>query len=493
MAIDAGLYVALSAQTGAGDAARHHRRQHGQRQHGRLPRHRGQVPGSRQRQRRQFDRLRLDGRNLSAGRKRPAARDRQSARFRHPGRRLVRHQHARRPGSDAGRALLDAGERRVGDDSRAIRCWTPAARRSSSTRAPGRPKHRPTARCGRTGVWSAPSACSSSSPAPISPATTTPSIMPDGPLDPLVDRQDVGVVQGFVEDSNVSPVQEIMRLIQVQRAFDDVCRADAPEQQLARRRDQDARLGLTTWAARRQARSPNRRPRSDPDGAAGAREPLPQVRRRRHIDPPRRAGIRGLGDAFQGARPVGHGPARRPRRAQCGTCPSQRRDRPYRQAGRAGGAVRAQRRCRPRRPRLQPRPVRHPSRRRLARPRHRRAGPAGRRQGHARSMATAAAIWAGRPRRSPGSASPPASLPACASSTFSRRSASASAWASSPARASASRRCWPCWRAPMPSTPWLWRWSANAAARCANSWKTRSATRAWPRRSPWSLPATRAR
>lgn len=47
-------------------------------------------------------------------------------------------------------------------------------------------------------------------------------IVPEGAPEPVVDRADVGVVQGFVEQSNVESVQEIIRLIQVQRAFDNV-------------------------------------------------------------------------------------------------------------------------------------------------------------------------------------------------------------------------------------------------------------------------------
>jgi flagellar basal-body rod protein FlgF len=39
---------------------------------------------------------------------------------------------------------------------------------------------------------------------------------------PIVDRQDVGVAQGFVEQSNVNPMLEMMRLIQVQRAFENM-------------------------------------------------------------------------------------------------------------------------------------------------------------------------------------------------------------------------------------------------------------------------------
>lgn len=47
-------------------------------------------------------------------------------------------------------------------------------------------------------------------------------ILPRGEPVPIADRSDVGVAQGFVEDSNVNPVLEMTRLIQVQRAFDQV-------------------------------------------------------------------------------------------------------------------------------------------------------------------------------------------------------------------------------------------------------------------------------
>jgi flagellar basal-body rod protein FlgF len=47
-------------------------------------------------------------------------------------------------------------------------------------------------------------------------------IVPEGEPVPIVDRPDVGVVQGFLEGSNVDPVLEITRLIQVQRAFENV-------------------------------------------------------------------------------------------------------------------------------------------------------------------------------------------------------------------------------------------------------------------------------
>lgn len=47
-------------------------------------------------------------------------------------------------------------------------------------------------------------------------------IVPSREPEPLADRVDVGVAQGFVEESNVNPVLEMTRLIQVQRAFDNV-------------------------------------------------------------------------------------------------------------------------------------------------------------------------------------------------------------------------------------------------------------------------------
>lgn len=47
-------------------------------------------------------------------------------------------------------------------------------------------------------------------------------IIPNGEPAPVVDRNNIGVAQGFLEDSNVNPVLEMTRLIQVQRAFDQV-------------------------------------------------------------------------------------------------------------------------------------------------------------------------------------------------------------------------------------------------------------------------------
>lgn len=46
-------------------------------------------------------------------------------------------------------------------------------------------------------------------------------IVPQGEPNPVVDRIDAGVVQGFLEESNVNPMLEITRLIQVQRAFEN--------------------------------------------------------------------------------------------------------------------------------------------------------------------------------------------------------------------------------------------------------------------------------
>lgn len=47
-------------------------------------------------------------------------------------------------------------------------------------------------------------------------------VVPFGAPQPIVDRMDIGVAQGMVEESNVDPVLEITRLIQVQRAFEQV-------------------------------------------------------------------------------------------------------------------------------------------------------------------------------------------------------------------------------------------------------------------------------
>ena len=47
-------------------------------------------------------------------------------------------------------------------------------------------------------------------------------VIPEGEPEPIIDQAGVGVVQGYLEGSNVDPVLEITRLIQVQRAFEGV-------------------------------------------------------------------------------------------------------------------------------------------------------------------------------------------------------------------------------------------------------------------------------
>ncbi|AZO02845.1 MULTISPECIES: flagellar basal-body rod protein FlgF [unclassified Mesorhizobium] len=46
-------------------------------------------------------------------------------------------------------------------------------------------------------------------------------IVPARTPEPVTDRSDLGVAQGFLEESNVNPVLEMTRLIQVQRAFEN--------------------------------------------------------------------------------------------------------------------------------------------------------------------------------------------------------------------------------------------------------------------------------
>ena len=46
-------------------------------------------------------------------------------------------------------------------------------------------------------------------------------IVPAGEPEPVVDRLDAGVVQGFLEESYVNPMLEITKLIMVQRAFEN--------------------------------------------------------------------------------------------------------------------------------------------------------------------------------------------------------------------------------------------------------------------------------
>lgn len=47
-------------------------------------------------------------------------------------------------------------------------------------------------------------------------------IVPAREPEPVVDRVDVGVAQGFLEESNVNPMLEMTRLITVQRAFENI-------------------------------------------------------------------------------------------------------------------------------------------------------------------------------------------------------------------------------------------------------------------------------
>ncbi|MBD9649109.1 flagellar basal-body rod protein FlgF [Ensifer sp. PDNC004] len=47
-------------------------------------------------------------------------------------------------------------------------------------------------------------------------------VQPAAQVEPVVDRFDVGVMQGFVEESNVNAIQEMSQLIMVTRAFDQI-------------------------------------------------------------------------------------------------------------------------------------------------------------------------------------------------------------------------------------------------------------------------------
>ena len=51
-------------------------------------------------------------------------------------------------------------------------------------------------------------------------------VIPARAPQPILDRSDQGVLQGYVEELNVNPIAEMTRLIMVQRAFDDVAAAD---------------------------------------------------------------------------------------------------------------------------------------------------------------------------------------------------------------------------------------------------------------------------
>lgn len=45
-------------------------------------------------------------------------------------------------------------------------------------------------------------------------------VIPDAPAEPVVEFSRTGVAQGYLENSNVNPVKEITRMIEVQRSFD---------------------------------------------------------------------------------------------------------------------------------------------------------------------------------------------------------------------------------------------------------------------------------
>jgi flagellar basal-body rod protein FlgF len=47
-------------------------------------------------------------------------------------------------------------------------------------------------------------------------------VMPNAQVEPVIDRFDVGVMQGYVEESNVNAVQEMSQLIMVSRAFENI-------------------------------------------------------------------------------------------------------------------------------------------------------------------------------------------------------------------------------------------------------------------------------
>lgn len=56
-------------------------------------------------------------------------------------------------------------------------------------------------------------------------------VVPDRAAEPALDFNRVGILQGFTEQSNVNPVSEISRLIQIQRSFDSINNAIAQSEQ----------------------------------------------------------------------------------------------------------------------------------------------------------------------------------------------------------------------------------------------------------------------
>ena len=59
----------------------------------------------------------------------------------------------------------------------------------------------------------------------------TSGVVPDRAAEPALDFNRVGILQGFIEQSNVNPVSEISRLIQIQRSFDSIHNAIAQSEQ----------------------------------------------------------------------------------------------------------------------------------------------------------------------------------------------------------------------------------------------------------------------
>ncbi|MFP5076357.1 flagellar basal-body rod protein FlgF [Rhizobium sp. YIM 134829] len=47
-------------------------------------------------------------------------------------------------------------------------------------------------------------------------------VIPPNAADPVVDRFEVGVTQGYLEESNVDPIQQMSQLIMVSRAFENI-------------------------------------------------------------------------------------------------------------------------------------------------------------------------------------------------------------------------------------------------------------------------------
>ncbi len=70
------------------------------------------------------------------------------------------------------------------------------------------------------------------------------SVAPDKPAQPVLDFIANGIMQGYVEQSNVNPVRELTRMIEVQRAFDNItASADMID---ATRQDTIKTLGATS-------------------------------------------------------------------------------------------------------------------------------------------------------------------------------------------------------------------------------------------------------